>query len=98
MEKITSKIITKEYKHKDYYCDICEAKIDSADEMDDGWISPSIGSTIFELDLRFSDRENYKFKKYKSHTCLCKTCKEKALENIFSAVDKVARDMGLKEV
>lgn len=95
MEQWTTK--TKKYNHVDYYCDVCGEQLDSADELDDGWIAPSDGTTNFELELKYRDRENnHRIMRFTNESCLCKSCKEKVVEKIFNTIKETSFNLGLK--
>ena len=94
MEEWTTK--TRSYNHVEYSGDVCGEKIDSADELDDGWVPPSSGNVEIKIDSRvYSNNVDFNcYYEYKA--CLCDQCKEKVIKEMQDTLNKTFEQLGFK--
>lgn len=77
MEKITSKEVKSILNTHDFYCDMCEKHLGSAEEYNDGYYA-----TIGDYDLKFNVNSEW----YKLHRNLCIECRAKFRKDIIDTL------------
>ena len=78
MERTVSQVKYVEQKTHLFYCDLCGAQLGCTTEYDDGYYEQ-----LGEFELKWYTPNGW----YKLHKCLCDTCREKYLTNIYGTLE-----------